>query len=373
MKYKIETWTIEQLLNKYENGDLNLTPPYQRNDIWPLANKKRLIDSIKNGYPLPMFFLHKKTDSKYDMVDGQQRTRTLIGYKKELFPDMNQIKFSQSNQTEINNFIIGVTLIYDEENEKVLQDFYYRVNKFGFKLNRPEILRAQYFDTHFQNLVEEISESEEFQRLQLFSDSSLNRMNDIDFISELLALTKYGITDKKNSVDKLYEDKNFNELEAKKLKSDFLEILYKILDLNTVYNINETRYGQKNDFYTLWSFLKKNSDIEKKYLEYFYKLLILIDPNISPTNENCFAFQEYATNCVSQSNSKRAREERLRFFEDFLLNKDPNPLEEKEDKNETMEDILIYYNLDNNSLINLFSNFYVISFDKLNQASQKKI
>jgi len=373
MKYKIESWTIEQLLNNYENGGLNLNPPYQRNDIWPLANKKRLIDSIKNGYPLPMFFLHKKNGNKYDMVDGQQRTRTLIGYKKDLFSDMNKKKFSQSNQIEINNFIIGVTLIYDEENEKVLQDFYYRVNKFGSKLNRPEILRAQYFDTHFQNLVEEISESEEFQRLQLFSDSSLDRMNDMDFIGELLALTKFGITDKKNAVDKLYEDKNFNEQEAENLKSDYLEILYKILDLNTVFNINDTRYGQKNDFYTLCSFLLKNSDIEKNYLEYFYKLLMLIEPDISPTNENCFAFQEYATNCVSQSNSKRAREERLSFFEDFLLNKDPNPLEEKENKNKTMDDILKYYILDNRSLINLYSDFYVISFDKLNQVSRNKL
>jgi len=117
----------------------------------------------------------------------------------------------------------------------------------------------------------------------------------------------------------------------------------------------------------------KNSDIEKNYLEYFYKLLILIEPDISPTNENCFAFQEYATNCVSQSNSKRAREERLSFFEDFLLNKDPNPLEEKENKNETMDDILKYYNLDNRSLINLYSDFYVISFDKLNQVSRNKL
>lgn len=373
MKYKIEEWTIERLLNSYESGKLNLNPPYQRNDIWPLANKKRLIDSIKNGYPLPMFFLHKKEEDNYDIVDGQQRTRTLIGYKKDLFPDMNGKKFSQSNKAEINNFIIAVTIIYDEENEKILQDFYYRVNKFGTKLNRPEILRAQFFDTHFQNLVEEISESEEFQGLHLFSDSSLNRMNDMDFIGELLALTKLGISDKKNAVDKLYEDKNFNEDEATKLKSDFLEILYKILYLNTVYNINNSRYSQRNDFYTLWSFLLKNKDIEKQYLQYFYKLLILIEPDISPTNEDCFAFQEYATNCVSQSNSKRAREERLRFFEDFLLNKDRNPFEEKEEKNKTMEDILKYYALDNRSLINLFSDIYVISENELKRISKNKL
>jgi len=196
MVFKIEEWTIKKLLKLYEDQKLNLNPPYQRNDIWPLANKKRLIDSIKSGYPLPMFFLHHK-DDLFDMVDGQQRTRTLIGYKKDIFPDLKKIKYSNSNQDELNNYRIGVTIISNEDDEKIMQDFYYRVNKFGTKLNRPEILKAQYFDTYFQNLVEEISESEEFQRLQLFSDSSLDRMNDMDFIGELLALTKFGITDKK--------------------------------------------------------------------------------------------------------------------------------------------------------------------------------
>ncbi|MBK7378483.1 MAG: DUF262 domain-containing protein [Ignavibacteriales bacterium] len=373
MKFRIEQWSIDELLALYENGNLNLNPPYQRNDIWPLANKKRLVDSIKNGYPLPMFFLHQKEETKFDIVDGQQRTRTLIGYKKDIFPDMNKEKYSVSNQSVFNDFIIGVTVIYDEQNDKILQDFYYRVNKFGTKLNRPEILRAQYFDTHFQNLVEEIASSVEFQRLQLFTETSLDRMNDMDFIGELLALTKNGISDKKIAVDKLYEDKTFDEEAVESMKNEFLEILFKVLDLNTVYNIIDTRYSQKNDFYTLWSFLLKHADLDKTHLEYLYKLLILISPDISPTNEDCFALQEYATNCVSQSNSKRAREDRLQFFEDFLLNKDPNPLEEKDDKNKTMDDILKYYKLDNSSLINLYSDFYVISFDKLNLVSKIKL
>ena len=31
-------------------------------------------------------------------------------------------------------------------------------------------------------------------------------MNDVDFVSELIALIKFGISDKKEKVDQLYED-----------------------------------------------------------------------------------------------------------------------------------------------------------------------
>ena len=45
MKYKSSEWTIKDLISLYEEKKLNLNLPYQRNDIWSLDAKKKLIDS----------------------------------------------------------------------------------------------------------------------------------------------------------------------------------------------------------------------------------------------------------------------------------------------------------------------------------------
>lgn len=58
-------------------------------------------------------------------------------------------------------------------------------------------------------------------------------------------------------------------------------------------------------------------------------MLAFISDNglITPSNDEYELFKEYAINCVSQSNSKRARERRLLFFEDLLANISNNPTE----------------------------------------------
>jgi uncharacterized protein with ParB-like and HNH nuclease domain len=123
MNYNTYEWPVKNLLKLYEDEKLNLSPSYQRNDIWTLLAKKRLIDSIKIGYPLPAFFLYKKEDGTYDMVDGQQRTRTLIGYVKGLFPDMNRITFDEQNPNIILDYKISIVII-DKSDSDTIEDFY---------------------------------------------------------------------------------------------------------------------------------------------------------------------------------------------------------------------------------------------------------
>jgi hypothetical protein len=81
-------------------------------------------------------------------------------------------------------------------------------------------------------------------------------------------------------------------------------------------------------------------------------VLIKIDPRISPSNEDCFAFKNYAYNCVTQSNSKKARLERLKFFEDVLLNENNNYNTDNVIEPDTdFHEILLYYGLNNDDLV----------------------
>jgi hypothetical protein len=334
MHYENTEWTVAQLLELHKSNNLNLRPTYQRNDIWSLPAKKRLVESIRLGYPLPSFFLHKTTENKYDMVDGQQRTRTLIGFTQNIFPDLNKKPFDAVKDKDLLDFKISVTII-ETHSEGEIEDFYYRVNKFGTKLNVQETLKAQHSDSLFLSLIEELAASEEFSNLGIFSGTHLSRMIDVDFTSELVAQLKYGITDKKKYAEKLYSDLATQE-ENTLLRNEFYEIIRIFQKLDKVFPVKATRYRQKNDFYTLFGLFNNIKELSNETLEYFYKILVIIDEGITPSNIKCPALQKYAINCVSQSNSIDARRARLGFFEQLLLN-------EGNELNSTQKEVLSYF------------------------------
>lgn len=368
MKYIFESWSIGKLLDLYQNDKLNLNPPYQRNDIWSLPAKRRLIDTIKQGFPLPNFFLYLNSSGLYEMVDGQQRTRTFLGYESGMFYDSNKEWFDNSDKANfLNKYQLLIVIISEVKDPNLIVEFYHKVNKFGSKLNRPEILRSEHFENPVQELIEEISAMQEFKELELFSASSRNRLMDQDYIGELLALTYYKrITDKKKYADTLFEELKINKSGVGDLKDNFIFYLLKIKNLNDFFPLKETRYKQRNDFYTLFSFILKHKELSDKKLLYLYRVLIKIDPKISPSIEGCFAFQNYAFNCVTQSNSKKAREERLRFFEETLLNTKNNYILDGPDIDfeNDFHEIMIYYGLKNEDLIHE-DPWYFLPVDKL--------
>ena len=167
-------------------------------------------------------------------------------------------------------------------------------------------------------------------------------MKDRAFIEELLGYLMLGIKDKKKSVEDIYNE-DITDNESVSLKVCFCKIIDIISNLNKIKPINLTRFKQKNDFYTLFNFINENLDVESSILEYQYKILLLIDDkdrdgrqHIRPTNEVSEFLKQYALNCVSQSNSKLARKERLNFFNYLLKNT-------TDDGNEVIDDILNYF------------------------------
>ncbi|KXX66640.1 DUF262 domain-containing protein [Flammeovirga sp. SJP92] len=316
MKYLFETWKVSKLIELMSKGNLNLKPHYQRNSIWSKKDKNLLIDSIYFGYPLPSFFLYSKNDKEYEVVDGQQRITTMLEFNigEITGSDLKSIKNTNSNT--FLDYQINVTIIKDIENSSDLVNFYTLVNKSGKHLNANELNKAQFNNTPFLKMVEKIAESKEFCELDIFTDSTRKRMNDRALIEELVAIIKYDEVDKRGVVTKLFE--GIEQPEADELYNKFMKITQKVLILNKEYPIKKTRYRQRNDFYTLFQFIYKNIGNDIELLKYQYKVLRVLAPHIRPSQEECDLLQEYALNCVSQSNSKDARQKRLQIF-DMLL------------------------------------------------------
>jgi uncharacterized protein with ParB-like and HNH nuclease domain len=66
---------------------LTANPEYQRGVVWSPSLKKKFIDSVLRGYPLPIIFLHhiKKVVANmqredFEIIDGQQRITALYEF-----------------------------------------------------------------------------------------------------------------------------------------------------------------------------------------------------------------------------------------------------------------------------------------------------
>jgi hypothetical protein len=328
MRFIIDKWSIQKLLSLRAKKLLNLNPSYQRNDIWTEKAQMDLISSIKNGMPIPNFFLHRKKDEIFDVADGQQRTRAIIAYSIGEITDLNGRKFE--NEEQFLDYEIPIVVINEDVSEEDIRSFYVKVNNTGLRLNKPELTKAKYFNTNILKLVEDLCELESFKSLGIFSEKQEDRMIDREFVEELVALIKYGISDKKNMIKRLYEENdNITGDEIASITIAFDHVLRIFSALNNSYKFQETRYSQKNDFYTFFGFVYNNLGLKQSSFDKFFSLLLKIQGDISPSNEKCEPLQFYAYRCVSQSNSKAAREDRLTFFNELLLNdkKKPNKLQ----------------------------------------------
>ena len=88
---------------------------------------------------------------------------------------------------------------------------------------------------------------------------------------------------------------------------------------NYIKPLKSTRYKQRNDFYSLFDLIY-SSHKNNEYWEYIYKLLIVFNDHIIPSNTECEPFQQYAFNCISQSNSKAARDIRSKILRNLFIN-----------------------------------------------------
>lgn len=86
METKIEHWPL-LTFKEYEN-DINPNPTYQRSAVWKPDQKQLLIDSILRKIDIPKLYL-RETNSNgftYEIIDGQQRMRTLWEFLASKFP-----------------------------------------------------------------------------------------------------------------------------------------------------------------------------------------------------------------------------------------------------------------------------------------------
>ncbi|MBC2961245.1 DUF262 domain-containing protein [Nocardioides deserti] len=78
-----DTWPITQFVQYANYEELELSPSYQRAEVWPNSDSQMLIESVLRGIPLPSVILLQRSDARgtsYEVVDGKQRLTAILRF-----------------------------------------------------------------------------------------------------------------------------------------------------------------------------------------------------------------------------------------------------------------------------------------------------
>ncbi len=204
-------YDVAGLVRRLDNGDIEI-PEFQREFVWPKERASRFIESLLVGLPVPGIFLYRDKDSEiYEVIDGQQRLRTLQSFlngkaafgseeEKEFdlqgegieqkFVGLTFRELEENYRRKLENSIIHATIIRQDKPDDGGSGKYFvfeRLNTEASQLSDQEI-RAAVYQGGFNNLIQELNQFHSWRALYGGSSRPDRRKRDEELILRFFAL-----------------------------------------------------------------------------------------------------------------------------------------------------------------------------------------
>jgi hypothetical protein len=344
---------IHDLVNLYNSGQLNLNPPFQRNSVWNLKDRTKLIESILRNYPLPAIFLYRREEEGeiiYDVIDGKQRLESVFMFMGVLRGNRFSVKTQLDDNPEPNDvdwrflerrnrqtLVTGykLTTIEVDGHLSDIIDVFVRINSTGKALTSAEKHHAKYYGSPFLKTAAGIARRCEdyFIKTGVLSTGQISRMKHVELICEImLSIGQDDVINKKAALDKIM-GKGLTTTEISKLKAKSIKALNRIK--NMFPRLSETRFKGLSDFYVLsvlisryegegliltdkkknklaWDLLKEFSDgVDRSRLKH---------KNVEGVDESDSIYREYLLTVLQSTDEISHRRKRIGILDGVLRN-----------------------------------------------------
>lgn len=351
MNRRPTTQDISWLLDLERNKQLNLDPPYQRRSVWTPKDKQFFLDTIFRDYPSPAIYLHKtiSADGKtmYHVVDGKQRIQTILEFSKgkvrisKEFGDarLNGKKWAdlegeQELRLRFWNYQVPVEMV-DVVDGSVVNEVFDRLNRNSRKLTSQELRHAK-FDGWFIHFAEAECDKEEWRKLGIVTTGRAKRMNDAQFLAELMLIVldnkirgfdQEDLDEAHGHYDDTEDLPNFSEAE---FLEHFEGAKAFIMSMNNAGAVTEHAKSLTH-FYTLWavvalhrSELPEASLAEERYKTFMTRVEKVIAAEdlaklVAEEEQEFRNERKYVDNATGASTDLKQREARYEVLKGKLL------------------------------------------------------
>jgi len=226
------TYSVGNFLGWQRNKELILSPSFQRRQIWKPQNKAFFMDTIVRGLPVPIIFLREKTDlttlrPTLEVVDGQQRLRTLISFIEPASLEDYDSKFDSFQmsradnpnlagksfdswpsqiKTDVLTYKLSVLILPPETEDRDILEIFARLNSTGLRLNAQELRNAEY-NGAFKRLMYQLGYEQltRWKNWNILTDNDIARMDEVELTSDLVIAMLDGIKGRtKRFIDGFY-------------------------------------------------------------------------------------------------------------------------------------------------------------------------
>lgn len=192
-----------ELMNMMEDGDLYITPEYQRAFRWSNFQQTRFIESVLLGIPIPPIFVAEDNESRWEVVDGLQRISSIFAFfgllqnlpdknnsiltYGEMVPELEGITLESlplKLKTTIRRSVCRVEIVKWDSQEDVRYELFNRLNTGASPLSEQEIRNCIFrsYDIDLNSSLREVAALPELNQLIQPSDAKKEQM----FLEELV-------------------------------------------------------------------------------------------------------------------------------------------------------------------------------------------
>lgn len=341
MRIQSKVYSISDFNSWNDKGELNLQPKFQRRRSWSATARSLLIDTIVRGLPIPKIFMREQIDLKEkktirDVVDGQQRLGTILDFINgkitirrahnkdlagKLFDDLDE-----DLQKDFLSYPISTDLLSGASDAEVLNVFS-RINSYTLTLNPQEKINAKYVGP-FKQMIYSLAHQhyEYWVNNKIITDNAIARMNDAEFVSEIVCSMLGGIQGGKSYIKKYY-DQYENEFPYEEKIASTFDKMINIIESIFEGRLRQTPFRRPPIFMSLYLALydviyglestsfKPKITISPKSFPEIYKNLEILGNEISKRNRSSELFNA----ATRRTSNPKERNIRHRYFREAIL------------------------------------------------------
>ncbi len=156
----------------YKSGRLIIDPEWQRQYVWDRRRASKLIESILIDVPIPVIYLAKNVEGKYEVIDGLQRLTSVFRYFDgeyslnglEIVRGLNKKYYKElpeKEQNKLNDYTLRTFELAEKTPKDLMFLIFERLNTGGIALNDMEI-RNSLFRGALNQLIKDLATDPNF-------------------------------------------------------------------------------------------------------------------------------------------------------------------------------------------------------------------